>query len=320
MAQPTDTYDTYDAVGAKEDLSDIIYDWSPDETPFMSNIGRGKASGKFHEWQTDVLAASVDTNAVIEGDDATTTALVATIRPGNYTQISDKVPLVTGTQDVVDKAGRAGEMDYQMAKTMRELKTDVEKQMLSNKASVAGNDTTARQSAGIESWIVTNDDRGATGADGGFSAGIVAAPTDGTQRAFTETILKSVMKKRADAGATSKMTQLYMGAHVKTVASGFVGISDQRSDTAGKAAKIIGAADFYLSDFGLVAFIYSQHCRTRSATFIDPDMVSMDVLRDFQATPLAKTGDTTRKQILVEYTLKVNNEKAHGVAADLNVT
>lgn len=320
MAQPTNTFDSYDAVGNREDLSDIIYDWSPDETPFMSNIGRGKASGKFHEWQTDVLASSVDTNAVIEGDDATTDALVATVRPGNYTQISDKVAQVTGTQDAVDKAGRSSEMDYQVAKKSRELKTDVEKQLLSNKASVAGNSTTARQSAGMESWITTNDDRGATGADGGFSAGIVAAPTDGTQRAFTETILKSVMKKRADSGATSKTTQVYMGSHVKTVASTFAGVAALRNQTNDQAAKIIGAADMYLSDFGWCAFIYSQHCRTRTALFVDPDMASMDILRDFRTEPLARTGDTTRKQILVEYTLKVNNEKAHGVAADLSTS
>jgi len=321
MAQPADTFSSYDGIGNKEDLSEFIYDWSPDETPFMSNIGRGKATGTKHEWQTDVLTAASDANAVIEGDDATTDALTPTVRPFNRTQISDKVARVTGTQEVVDKAGRASEMDYQVAKQTRELKTDVEKQMLSNKAMVDGNDTTARQSAGFESWIVTNDDRGSGGASTGFSSGAIAAPTDsGSPRAFTETILKNVMKARADSGAGQKMTQLYMGSHNKTVASGFVGISDQRSDTGGKAANIIGAADMYLSDFGWVAFIFSQHCRTRSASFVDPDMIAMDVLRDFHTAPLARTGDTDRKQILVEYTLKVNNEKAHGIAADLTTS
>ena len=322
MAQPTNSFSSYDAVGNRESLADVIYDWSLDETPFMSNIGRGSAKAKYQEWQTDALASAVDTNAVIEGDDATLDASTATVRPGNYTQISDKTAVVTGTQEVVEKAGRASEMDYQVAKKSRELKTDIEKQMLSNKPSVAGNDTTARQSAGFESWITTNADRGSGGADGGFAAsvgGIVDAPTDGTQRAFTETILKNVMKQRADSGATSKTTQLYMGSHVKTVASGFVGIADLRSDTGKAAANIIGAADMYLSDFGWVAFIYSPFSRPRSALFVDPDMVTMLTMkgRDFAMWDLNKTGDSEKKQILTEYTLKVYNEKAHGVAADL---
>ena len=319
MAQPANTISSYPGVGAKEDLSDIIYDWSPDETPLMSNIGRSKAKGKHHEWQTDVLVASSDANAVIEGDDAANDAGADTVRVGNYTQISDKVAQVTGTQEVVDKAGRAGEMDYQVAKKMRELKTDVEKQMLSNKPSVVGDDTTARQSGGLAAWIATNSDRGATGTDGGYNATtkVVDAAGPGTARAFTETILKNAMKARADSGATSKTTQLYLGSHAKTVASGFTGIAGQRNDSNNKAAKIVGAADMYLSDFGWVAFIYSQHIDATNALFVDPDMASMAVLRDFHTSPLAKTGDTERKQILVEYTLKVNNEKAHGVAADL---
>lgn len=322
MPQPTSTFSSYDAKGNRESLADVIYDWSQDETPFMSNIGKGTAKAKYEEWQTDVLASAIDTNAVIEGDEATLDASVATVRPGNYTQIADKTAVVTGTQEVVDKAGRSSEMDYQVAKKSRELKTDIEKQMLSNKASVAGDDSTPRQSAGFESWIVTNDDRGAGGSSTGFGAGIVAAPVDGSPtRAFTESILKNVMKQRADSGATSKTTQLYMGSHVKTVASTFTGISDQRSDTKGGAANIIGAADMYLSDFGWVAFIYSPFSRGRTACFVDPDMVSMLTLkgRDFITWDLAKTGDTMKKQILTEYTLKVNNEKAHGVAADLAV-
>ena len=53
MAQPAQTYDTYDITGQREDLSNIIYDVSPTMTPFMSNIGRGKATHTLHEWQTD---------------------------------------------------------------------------------------------------------------------------------------------------------------------------------------------------------------------------------------------------------------------------
>jgi len=321
MAQPTNTFSTYDAVGNREDLSDVVSEISLDETPFTENIGRSNVSATYHEWQTDQLAAAVDDNAVIEGDDATLDVSAPTTRIGNYTQIADKTAVVSGAQEKVISAGNAAKMDYQVAKKLRELKNDVEKQMLSNKASVAGNDTTPRQSGGMESWLTSNDDRGATGADGGFSGGIVAAPTDGTQRAFSETILKNVMKKRADSGASTNGTvQLYMGSHVKTVASGFDGIANNRRETGDKPATIIGAADMYLSDFGWVAMIYSQHIRQRTALFVDPDMVDMGILRDYQSWDLAKTGDTDKKQILVEYTLCVKNEKAHGVAADLSTS
>jgi hypothetical protein len=317
MAQPTNTFSSYDAGANREDLSDKVSLISPEETVLMTNIGSGKASATYHQWPIDALAAAVDTNAVIEGDDATLDAVTALSKVGNYTQISDKTAVVTGTQNVVDSAGTAERMAYQEAKKLRELKTDVEKQLLSNKASVAGNDTTARQSAGFESWITTNTDRGATGANGGFSAGIVAAPTDGTQRAFTETILKNVQKKRADAGNATKEIMLLMGSHVKTVASTFAGVATNRRETNDRAAKIIGAADMYLSDFGWVAFTYSQFCRTRTALFVDPDMASVDYLRNFQSWDLSKTGDTMKRQMIVEYVLRVDNEKAHGVAADL---
>lgn len=322
MALPTDSFTTYLAKGNREDLSDQIYRVAPEETPFMMNIGKGKAEATYHEWQTQSLAAAVDTNAVLEGDDATTDAATATARVGNILQISDKVARVTGTQDAVDKAGRDSEMAYQEMLKGIELRRDVEKQFLSNKASIAGNATTARQSAGMESWLITNDDRGAGGAQGGFaasSAGIVDAPTDGTQRAFTETILKAVMLACFNAG--SKPSQIYLGGFNKQVFSGFTGIADIRiSAPATGQASVVGAADVYESDFGRLTAIPSNFVRTRTALFVNPDMAAFDVLRDFHSVPLAKTGDTERRQVILEYTLKVSNDAAHGVAADLTTS
>ena len=144
MAQPADTFSSYDAVGNREDLSDTIWMISPTETPFMSGIDKVPADATFHEWQTDALAAADTSNAVIEGDDATTDAATATTRFGNYTQISDKVPRVTGTQRTVDSAGLGDEFAYQIFKKGQELKRDVESILLDNNARVAGNDTAAR--------------------------------------------------------------------------------------------------------------------------------------------------------------------------------
>ena len=131
MAQPSNLFDRYDnANSVREDLANVIYNISPEDTPFMSTIGRGSANQTYFEWQTDALAAASTTNAVIEGDEATLSALTATNRVGNYTQISRKVIGVSGTNEAVDKAGKKSEMAYQMAKASAELKRDMETALL----------------------------------------------------------------------------------------------------------------------------------------------------------------------------------------------
>jgi len=289
MAQPTNTYDTYAAAGLREDLSDVIYRIDPTDVPFTSNIGRSKASAKYHEWQIQNLAAARDDNARIEGDDATNTQVTPAIRVGNRTQISDKVAQVTGTLEAVDKAGRDSEMEYQVLLKGLELKRDVEKQMLSNKPSVAGSSTTASQSAGFESWLTSNVSRGTGGLSGGFSGGVVNAPTDGTARTFTETLLKSVLASCFSNGG--KPTMLMLGPSQKQVFSGFTGIAVNRREVKGKdQGVIIGAADVYVSDFGTLNVVPNIFQRNRSALVVDPRMVKMATLRPMRNWALAKTG------------------------------
>ena len=103
MAQPTNTFDTYDSVGEREDLSDVIYSISPTDTPFISSAAKTKATAVLHEWQTDALASASTSNAVIEGDEATLDAVTATTRLSNSSQIMDKTVVITGTQEAVDK-------------------------------------------------------------------------------------------------------------------------------------------------------------------------------------------------------------------------
>jgi hypothetical protein len=203
MAQPTNTYSTNAMIGIREDLADVIYDISPVETPFLSSVAHTEASNVLHEWQTDALAAASASNAVIEGDDATTDASSPTVRLGNRTQISDKVARVTGTARSVDTAGRADEMDYQMLKRGRELRRDMESALLANQARVTGNDTLARRLAGVPAWIKTNTDIGGGAAANPTGDGSDAR-TDGTQRAFTEDQLKTVIRKAWDAGGDAE--------------------------------------------------------------------------------------------------------------------
>ena len=163
MAQPTNTFDTYDSIGEREDLSDVIYNISPTDTPFLSSAAKVKASAVLHEWQTDSLAAASTSNAVIEGDEATLDAVTATTRLSNSCQIMDKTVVITGTQEVVDKAGRASELAYQIAKKSKELKRDLEAQLTTNNAEVTGSATAAREMGSLRAWVATNDVMGTSG-------------------------------------------------------------------------------------------------------------------------------------------------------------
>lgn len=316
MAIVGNTYTRYSAVGIREDLSNVIYNISPEETPFISNIGRESVKNTYFEWQTDSLAAASASNAALEGDDISSfTAVTPTSRVGNYTQISTKNVVISGTLEAVDKAGRRSEMTYQLAKLGSELKRDMESALLANQSPVAGNTTTARRTAGLPAWIKTNTSFGTGGAD---TAG-VAARTDGTQRAFTEALLKTVIQKVWTSGGTPKM--LMVGPFNKTAASAFTGIATRYRDVpAGQQAQIIGAADVYVSDFGTVNIVPNRFQRDRDAFVVDPDYASLAVLRPIQKMDLAKTGDAEKALLLVEYGLKVNNEAAHGIVADLTTS
>jgi hypothetical protein len=318
MALPTNTATTYANVGIREDLSDTIYRVAPEETPFTNNIGTAKATATFHEWQTENLASAVDTNANLEGDDANLDAANVPSRVGNRTQIADKTAVVSGTNDAVNKAGRATEMARQVMLKGMELARDQEKQMLSNKASNAGAAGTARVSAGMESWITTNASRGAGGSGGGFSGGTVAAPTDGTGRAFTEALLKVAQLAAFNAGG--RPTQLYMGGTQKQVFSGFSGVATKYVDSdQSKQATIIGGSDVYVGDFGrLTAIAHPYGMRSATVLGIDPRRARVAYLRPMRNWDLSKTGDTEKRQLLVEYTLQVDNEAAHFVVADLS--
>jgi hypothetical protein len=318
MAVPSGTYQTYTAIGRREDLTDVIHDISPTDTVFMSNIGKGKAEQKNHEWQTDVLAAADGDNKVIEGDDVANDAATPTVRLGNYTQLMDKVIGVASSNEVGAKAGRSSELSYQRTKRIKELKRDMEARLTGNYASAAGAAGTARECAGFEAWIQTNDSRGAGGANTAFAAGIQAAATDGTQRAFDEAQLKSVLALCAENGG--EPTMVLLGAFNKQAASSFAGIAELRRETGNKRATIIGAADVYVSDFGEVSMVYSRFSRSRSALVVDPDMWKLCYYQPFKVEDLAKTGHATRQLLSVEFTLEACNEKSSGVVADLTTS
>ena len=310
------TYQTYTAIGQREDLSDVIYNISPTDTPIMSSVGKSKATAVYHEWQTDSLAAATTNNAAVEGDDATDATMSPTTRLGNYTQIVQKTVKISGTLDAVDKAGRKSEKAYQLAKASAEIKRDIETIISANQGRSAGNSSTARKLGSLLSWITTNSSVGTSGADPTTIG--VSTRTDGTARSFTETILKDVIQQVYTAGGNPKI--LMVGAYQKQAVSAFAGIAAQRYKApSNEPTTIIGAADVYMSDFGTVSVVPNRFMRTRDALVLDPEYAALAYLRPFATNELAKTGDSEKTQILAELTLEVRNEAAHGIAADLAV-
>jgi len=313
------TFQTYQSIGNREDLTDVIYNISPTDTPFMSSVGKTKATAVYHEWQTDALAAAVANNAAVEGADATSLTVTPTARVGNRTQISTKTVQIAGTQESVDKAGRKSEKAYQLAKASSELKRDMEKTLLSNNVAAAGNSSTARTLGGLQAWLGTNAVLGASGTAG---SGGTTARVSGTDAAFTEAMLKSAVKQAFVQGGNPSV--LMVTPTQKQVVSGFAGIAEQRYQAPSNApTTIVGAADVYLSDFGTLSVVPNRFMTADSddngevAFVLDPEYAAVAYLRPFQTNELAKTGDSEKTQLLVEYTLEVKNEKAHAIIADL---
>lgn len=326
MAQPTNLFDRYDGTKAvREDLANVIYNISPEDTPFMSSVGRENVSNTYFEWQTDALASASTSNAQIEGDDATLDDRPATTRVGNYSQISRKVIGVSNTVEAVDKAGMKSYMAYEMAKASSELKRDMESTLLFNQAAVVGNSTTARKTAGLPAWLRTNTSKGVSGVDPTMSStndGYPnAARTDGTQRAFTETMLGDAIQQVWAQGGDPKLA--LMGPVNKRKASSFAGIAANRMNQASSATKafsIVAAADVYLSDFGKVSFVASRFQREREVFVVDPEYASVGFLRNFKTEDLARSGDSSKKMLICEYGLKVKTEKSHAIIADLTTS
>ncbi|MDI6837327.1 MAG: DUF5309 domain-containing protein [Rhizobiaceae bacterium] len=329
MSQVSNTYETYDAVGNRETLADRIYMITPEETPFLSMIGKTSVDGVHPEWQTDTLATPDTTNNQPEGNDWSFQSITPTARVGNYCQISDKRIIISNTQEVVSKAGRKSEMAREIAKKGQELKTDMEVILLSNQASTAGSGdgATNRKLGGFRAWLSSNDSLGSGGASGGFnsSTGVVDAATNGTQRALSKALLDGAIQSTYISGGNP--TTLMLSPYAKTVFSTFMSdtnVAQQRfAAKASGQTTIVAAADMYLSDFGTLTVVPNRQMAragatiARNAFLVDPSMVQLGTLRDIAKRDPSETGDAKKKVLNVEYSLVVKNEAAHGVVADI---
>ena len=311
MTQPSNTFDSYDANGIRESLADVIYNISPEETPFLSKCKKTKASNTYVEWQTDSLRSSAD-NKHIEGDVTVGEARTATTRLGNYTQIFKNAVVVPDTDEGLNKAGRGKEIAYQTLKMAKEQKLDIEKALFANNARVGGSATVARELAGAGAWVNTNAVGGSSfaAATGDGTDGYTA----GTARAMTQTIFDGVMQDIWTAGG--KPQTVYLSAAQMSVALGFTGNNNQRSTIGAADGKVANLVEVYMTPWGTVEFMPSREVANADVYIMQDDMWEISELRPMTNKELAKTGDNTTRQIVTELTLCAKNEAANGLIAD----
>jgi hypothetical protein len=314
MAQPTNTLDSYTVKGIREDLADVIYNISPEETPFYTACAKGTATNTLHEWQTDTLRSSAD-NAHIEGDDTIAEARAVTSRLGNYTQIFKNAVTIPGTDMGLNKAGRAREMAYQVLKIAKEQKLDIEKALFANQARSVGSSIAARRLAGAPAWIKTNVDfQSGNGGANPTGDGTNARTDDGTPSAFSQTKFDNAMQKIWVSGG--KPDSVYLSAYQMNIALGFNGNNNQRSNITAEAEKVIKHMAVYVTPWGTVEFKPSRENRSRDVFIMQDDMWAVGILRSTKNEPLAKTGDNEKRQVLTELTLVCRNEAASGAVYD----
>ena len=311
MAKVTNAFDTYSATSDREDLSNIIYNISPMQTPFMSSIGKRSIKNVVFDWQTEALASPVSTGE-LEGFELSRAAAVATTRVSNVAMISKRDATVSGSQESSDPAGKRSEMAHQLAIMSKALKRDMEEALCQKNGKTTGNATTARKTGAFESWVKSNVNNAA----GSTPTGGGTAPTDGTQRALTEPLLKAVLQSCFENGGEPSIA--ICGLHNKQVISGFTGRSQARQFV--DANTVEASVSIYSSDFGELKIVPSNRSRERSLLLVDPEMAKVSFLRDFKTVDIATIGDAVTKMIVVEYGLEVSNEAAHGAVVDLTTS
>lgn len=286
---------TYTAVGNREDLSDIITNISPTDTPLYSTFGKVTATATYHEWLEDELASPTD-NAMVEGADYNIAAPTARIRKGNYTQIFAKGYGVSGTQEVVLKAGIKSEIAYQLQKAMKEIARDVEYAYVNNLTANPGSTTTARKLGGIQAFVVTN-----------------VLANGGVPRTLTEDLLNEGIQRAWEAGGNPDLI-LCSGSKKRVISSFTAGVM---KTIEAEDKRLVAAIDVYESDFGILKVVPSRFMPSDRIFILETGKFKTAYLRPFKQEEKAKTGDRIEKVVIGELTLEVRAEKANSIIKDL---
>lgn len=319
MAYPTGSHATYNEPqktgGNREDLSDILFDVSPVETPVLTMLGKCKATGKTHEWLTDALKAAAS-NVQLEGGDVTGVASESRSRLANNCQIMGKFPVVTGTQEVALKGGGVkSEMSLQMAKALKEIKRDGELAIVGvSNVKVVGAATVGSELASLDAYVTTNAQLAATSSSA-TGDGTDVSDYAGTNRAITEAILEAALQSIFTNSGGNTSINCVTTAASKGLISDFTGAGTRFTTV--KEKELSSSIDVYEGDFHTVRIIPDRHCKTGLTFIIDPEYAKVAEYRAAHSFDLAKTGDSHRKAVIWEWTLQVGNEKAHALLGDL---
>ncbi len=334
MAKLTNAVTSYNSKAATggsehpEDVSDIIYNIDPSDTPLVSVCGSRNISNTLFEWIVEGLSARSSTT-ILEGNVITPEASVMTERKNNICQIQQRSASVSRTQQVLKNFGKASQLGHQMARKGKELKRDVEFSITRNQARNLGNDTTARTTAGILSWLKTNISFLAThgstpGANPTGDGSDTRTRDAGSGRALTQDLINDVMELAFTNGG--EPTEMFLSPKNQSVLSGLQGRTNTRymvdTGTVGE-----GAVTVFSSDFGDIKCTATRTLADGAAAdsdtdvfILDPEHIKLAYLRNYESQTLGITSDGIAKSITVEYGLQIDNEKAHGLITDLAVS
>jgi hypothetical protein len=316
---------TYNVIGTREDLSDLISNISPTDTPFTAMCRKGRAKSTLVEWQIDSLAAAA-TNAQLEGDVAPNAAFAATVRATNRCQISAKQVTTSGTVEATDKAGRASELAYQLSKKTKEIKRDVEVALLTNNVQTTGNTTTARTAMGLVGWVDGGVAFGGAGSvistgTGGnqplFAANTARTAATAAWAALTEANVTTILQNAYLAGGAADV--LMADAKTRATISGFTSGTTKFTEAVDK--KLVATVSIYESDYGVLKIVANRFlpvtAQVKVLYALQSDGFELAFLRPYFVKDLASTGDYEAKSITAEWTLKVDNNASHGAVRDI---
>tara|TARA_R110000787_G_scaffold82641_2_gene178499 strand:+ start:3926 stop:4897 length:972 start_codon:yes stop_codon:yes gene_type:complete len=323
MATPVGAVSTYDEPiatgGNREDLSDMLWDVSPTETPFITAIGKNRSTATSHDWLTDVLEDEAS-NASIEGSDATFVDPASRVRLSNYTQILTKTAMVTGSQEKVLKGGGIkSEMAYQVARRMKAIKRDAEYGMVGLAQEKDGGSTAAaRTMGGFLSYLSGTSFRGGAGSTAPVGNGDLTGYAPGTSRPFSETILSDSLAALWNQSGGNENILGITGSYNRGVVSTFTASSTRYVTTDDK--KLVASIDVYDGDFHTVTMSPDRFTAPSVMFLVDPEYAKVSDLRPLFTRDIATVGDATRKQLVWETTLEVCNPLAHIAIAALTTS
>ena len=321
MAIPANTRETYGGVVIREDLSNIIYNISPMDTPFITGAGRGTASNTLFEWQKDELAAAA-ANQKKEGDDPVSLAVAEPTKLQNYTQISEKAVQTSGTAEAVDWAGRKSSQAYQLAKRAKEIKRDMEFMLTGEDTATVGSSGVARKTGALNSWMgdsvaadsnIIDGSNATPAAIAGTGVGTAVTSPSTTDKVLTMGMVNLCVEQIWKAGGSPDVLMCRSDLKVKmsSLAGSVVADIVSNHDKASPAAAI-NSVDVIVTDFGTFKIVPNRFCLANQLYLLDFDYWSVDYLRPFQTESLAKTGDSVKQMMIAEYGLRGKNGQASG--------